>query len=193
MKIAILGWGSLLWDCRPEFDEQRGQWQIEGPVLRLEFSRISKSRDGALTLVIDEQYGQLCQVAYALSKRKRPEDAIADLRSREGTTVANIGAFYVHAKNKQTRSPDALAAIDLWATLNSLDVVVWTSLESNFSAKNRIGVGLSFSVENAICHLQALSPAARAKAAEYVSRSPDFIDTPLRRALQSEPWFITST
>lgn len=193
MKIAILGWGSLLWDCRPEFDEQCGPWQFNGPVLPLEFSRVSKGRDEALTLVIDEQYGQPCQVAYALSKRKHPEDAIADLRCREGTTVGNIGDYFSDGPNKQARSPNAFSAIAAWAALNSLDVVVWTGLESNFTDKNRLEAGLPFSVENAIRHLQALSPAARAKAAEYVWRAPDLIDTPLRRALQSEPWFNTAT
>lgn len=192
MKIAILGWGSLLWDCRPEFDGQCDRWQFDGPVLPLEFSRVSAGRNEALTLVIDEQHGQPCQVAYALSKRKRPEDAIADLRCREGTTVGNIGAYFLDGPNKQTRAPNALGSIASWAALNSLDAVVWTGLESNFTDKNRLEAGLPFSVENAIGHLQALNPAAKAKAAEYVWRAPDFIDTPLRRALQSEPWFSTT-
>lgn len=52
-KIAILGWGSLIWDERPEFDSHHEEWTSGGPVLQLEFSRISESRKGALTLVID--------------------------------------------------------------------------------------------------------------------------------------------
>lgn len=54
MKIAILAWGSLIWDDNwPEFDKQRGEWLKDGPILPLEFSRVSASRDKALTLVID--------------------------------------------------------------------------------------------------------------------------------------------
>jgi hypothetical protein len=41
VKIAILGWGSLLWDKRPEFDEQHDEWQFDGPKLKIEFSRVS--------------------------------------------------------------------------------------------------------------------------------------------------------
>jgi hypothetical protein len=55
-KIAVLGWGSLIWDttANQEFDRLRGNWRYDGPVLNLEFSRKSKkSRAGALTLVID--------------------------------------------------------------------------------------------------------------------------------------------
>ena len=83
-RIAILGWGSLIWDDNwPKFDEQRGEWLEDGPILPLEFSRVSgKTRGGALTLVIDEANGRECQVMYAMSKRRYPDDAIADLRDR---------------------------------------------------------------------------------------------------------------
>ena len=91
MKIAILGWGSLLWDQRAEFDKQHEGWQFDGPSLKLEFSRVSETRNNALTLVLDSNNGNSCQVAYALSNRKNPDDAICDLRCREGTTLKNIG------------------------------------------------------------------------------------------------------
>jgi len=44
MKIAILGRGSLLWDKKPEFEKRHGSWYEDGPLLKLEFSRISDSR-----------------------------------------------------------------------------------------------------------------------------------------------------
>ena len=50
MKIAILGWGSLIWNQNGL--PVKGQWKKNGPVLPIEFSRVS--RDGRLTLVIDE-------------------------------------------------------------------------------------------------------------------------------------------
>jgi len=53
-KIAILGWGSLLWDASDaEFDSLHDEWKTDGPVLKLEFSRKSASRLNALTLVIE--------------------------------------------------------------------------------------------------------------------------------------------
>jgi hypothetical protein len=30
-QIAILGWGSLLWEDRPEFDEWHDNWRSDGP------------------------------------------------------------------------------------------------------------------------------------------------------------------
>jgi len=187
MKIAILGWGSLLWDARIEFDSTHGPWESEGPRLPLEFSRVSESRGGALTLIVDHQSGVACTSAFSMSTRKHPDDAIADLRCREGTTLENIGYYFADGGRKQSRSAQTLAAIELWAREKQHDVVIWTDLISNFNTKSRFK--LAFTVPNAIAHLQTLPPDAKAKAAEYIWRAPPFIDTPLRREVQVLPWF----
>jgi hypothetical protein len=181
-RIALLGWGSLLWDQRKEFDKQHEPWQPDGPYLKIEFSRISDSRGGALTLVIDTN-GNSCRSAYAISRRTDPDDAIADLRWREGTVMRNIGSYF--RDGSRHGLPDIPETIPPWAELHDLDVVVWTGLPSNFKEKTK----LPFSVPNAIHHLQKLDAGAKASAAEYIWRAPGLVDTPLRRAMQSEPWF----
>lgn len=184
-KIALLGWGSLLWDKRPEFDEHHGAWQFDGPELPLEFSRIStKSRNGALTLVIDAN-GGLCRSAYAFSHRRNPDDAITDLRCREGAKLQDIG-FYFRDRTRRGQPP-VPETIPPWSDQLGIDVVVWTGLSSNFKEK----VKLPFTVENAVSYLQSLPPDSKAGAAEYVWRAPDLVTTPLRTALQAEPWFGT--
>jgi len=185
--IAILGWGSLLWDKRPEFDEQREDWRFDGPSLMIEFSRVSKKRNGALTLVLDTKNGKSCQVAYALSKRQNPDDAICDVRSREGTTLKNVGFYFVDNSRKQAREEDALETIKNWASEKKVDVVIWTDLKNNFQKTSKFEK--PFSIEAALCHIQALDNEGKAKAAEYVWRAPTFVETPLRVALQSQPWF----
>jgi len=60
-----------------------------------------------------------------------------------------------------------------------------TALTSNFFDKT----GQPFSVANAVKYVQHLDSNAKAKAAEYVWRAPGFVRTPLRTALQQEPWF----
>ncbi|MDT8342734.1 MAG: hypothetical protein RQ751_14585, partial [Longimicrobiales bacterium] len=77
------------------------------------------------------------------------------------------------------------ARIGGWGRAKGLEAVVWTSLPSNFQSKK----GNSFSVERAIAHLQGLSRTARVKSAEYIWRAPLFVQTPLRAALEVEPWF----
>ena len=94
MKIAILGWGSLIWDKQPEFDNQHADdWQYDGPCLKLEFSRVSERRNNALTLVLDPDNGKCCRVAYTLSRRENPH-TICDLRCREGTILKNVGFWF---------------------------------------------------------------------------------------------------
>jgi hypothetical protein len=68
MKIAILGWGSLVWDpaSLKEHLEGDGEFIQGGPKLPIEFSRISK--DGRLTLVIDEHHGTPVPTRVATSR-----------------------------------------------------------------------------------------------------------------------------
>ena len=48
MKIVYLGWGSLIWNTKGL--KTKGEWQNDGPLLPVEFARVS--RDGRLTLVL---------------------------------------------------------------------------------------------------------------------------------------------
>jgi hypothetical protein len=184
-KIAILGWGSLLWDrSESEFDEQHDEWKLDGPALKLEFSRKSSSRLNALTLVIDALHGQECTVAYALSKRVSPEEAIADLCAREKTKEKSIGCVFANGSRRQGRDGHSLDVIFQWAKDRSIDVVLWTDLGGNFE-----GVAKVDFVKAAVDHVQLLPAEGKVKAAEYVWRAPEFIVTPLRNALQAQPWF----
>jgi len=182
MRIAILGWGSLLWEGGTEFDRWHEPWEYDGPQMMLEFSRISASRSGALTLVIDEAHGSPAPVAWCLSKRARVDDAVCDLCAREGTTIENIGRSVVTPREAGGEPENPITA---WARPKNLDSVVWTALKSNFREKRE----QSFSVPAAVAYLKTLDPAGKAKAAEYVWRAPAFVKTDLRSVLQEEPWF----
>jgi hypothetical protein len=189
MTIAILAWGSLIWDDNwPKFDRQRGEWLKDGPILPLEFSRVSASRDKALTLVIDTVNGQDCKVMYAESKRRNPDDAIADLRDREGTIMSHMG-FYFAKYPARKGVPYVPQSIPDWASSKNIEVVVWAGMPSNFSEKNVVKVGTEFSVDAAVTHLQNITPKGKTAAAEYVWLAPALVVTPLRTKLQAESWF----
>jgi hypothetical protein len=118
-QIAILGWGSLLWEGGSDFDQGHDDWRGDGPTLSLEFSRVSSSRLGALTLVIDPQHGSVATVAWCLSKRKSPEDAVADLRCREGCSARNITRLDVPSDAAASLQDPALG-IAAWAECANL-------------------------------------------------------------------------
>ncbi|MDR3474078.1 MAG: hypothetical protein P4M09_20675 [Devosia sp.] len=172
----------MLWDKREDFDRHHGEWLFDGPAVPLEFSRISETRNNALTLVIDEANGESCVVAYSLSARKEPDDAICDLRCREGTVLRNIGIHFADGSRYTSDAKTVGPQIAEWARDKKIDVVIWTALKSNFAKAQR-----PFSVENALDHLTTLSVAGKSAAAEYIGRAPDFVNTPLRRAFRALP------
>lgn len=185
MKIAILGWGSLLWEGGPEFDKRHTDWMPDGPTLKLEFSRISKTRLGALTLVIDDEHGASNVVAWCLSKRTNLQDALCDLRAREGTTLDKISQLVLSPQTKKPVAANQPEPIEAWARARKMDAVVWTALKSNFKEKRT----RAFSVAAAVTYLKSLPPEGKVRAAEYIWRAPSFVKTPLRRAMEVAPWF----
>lgn len=181
--IAILGWGSLVWDEDEKFDwfnQLRTTWNDDGPELPLEFSRVSDSRSRALTLVIDPSNGTRCRVAYALSRRKMLAEAIEDLAKRESIpNRRSVGWLQIPAQGAATHRSAEFRAIEEWALGKNLAGVVWTALKSNFRKEAR----KPFNVANAVEYVGKLGEEARAKAKEYVEKAPKFIQVPTRAPL----------
>jgi hypothetical protein len=154
MRIAVLGWGSLVWD--PRELHLAGGWQEGGPVLPIEFSRISDN--GRLTLVIDEKHGVDVPTRYALSSLSDLDLTITDLQEREGAPNRDrIGfADLLHDRNcerARVKHPIACERIRAWAEENHFDAAVWTALESNFCDKTEE----PFSIAAAMSYLGGLS------------------------------------
>ena len=178
MKIAVLGWGSLIWDRRDL--PIVGEWQHGGPILPIEFSRISSN--GRLTLVIDEEHGADVPTRYARSAGGSLTDAIDGLWNREGRPPRDrIGFVNLVSDTEQDwsrqRHPAACDRIKAWARAQNWEAVVWTALISNFSEKR----GESYSSEAAARYFSDLTGETRIRAAEYVGKAPQEVDTPFRR------------
>lgn len=141
----------------------------------LEFSRISTTRGGALTLVVDSEHGTETIVSYCVSARARPSDAIEDLRVREGPTRKEwIGSF--RTPFEQSRY---FHGIRSWASSHGFDDVVWTDLPPDFH-----GFRERFSVEAVVAYIEGLDAKGATMAREYFKQAPDFVQTPVRQALQ---------
>lgn len=179
MKIAILGWGSLIWN--PGSLKTNGDWRPGGPRLPIEFTRISD--DGRLTLVIDERHGVEVPTRYAVSASANLDEAIENLRERERCpTIDPIG--YVDLKSERAskvavgRHAAACDRIKAWAGERKLDAVIWTALGPRFKDK----IHKAFSVEAAVNYLVGLEGDARTKTFEYIRNAPIEVMTPVRRA-----------
>ena len=180
-RIAILGWGSLI-PCPGDLSIL-GNWHLDGPVLSIEFSR--KSADGRLTLVIDAERGSCITTQYAESTHGLIEDAVDNLRRREGTTVQNIGVCSRDSfETRSSNHPEVLPVITEWLNSSTFDVVLWTDLQTNFA----VGQDREQFLESAIAYLNRLAEVCRANARDYINRAPAQTATSLRQELQSRGW-----
>ncbi len=178
MKIAYIGWGSLIWNLGNL--KLRGTWQSDGPYLPVEFARISQ--DGRLTLVICRDVSPV-QTFWASAEEENLNAAIKGLKVREGTIANRIG--YLSLRNGKSRCrviEDLVFVFESWLKDKGLDAAVWTDLPANFAER----MGVAFTTENVISYLKSLEGDALAAARAYVVNAPASIDTPIRRAVEEE-------
>jgi hypothetical protein len=172
MKIAVLGWGSLLWD--PRDLQLAAPFELTGPNLPIEFCRVSKNH--RLTLVIDEAFGTLCQTYAGVSAFDELDAAVENLRLREGMSSATDVGFVEIATQERSptaieRHPHALETIADWALNSGYDAAIWTALESHFEARTKE----PFSVNAAMRFLEDLQQNDREAfevALDYIRRAP---------------------
>jgi hypothetical protein len=186
MKIAVLGWGSLLWD--PQNLQLASPFELTGPNLPVEFCRVSKNH--RLTLIIDETYGTLCQTYAATSAFTSLDEAVENLREREVmSSVADIG-FIELASNDRARAaakrhPHALETIADWTRTAGYEAAIWTALDSHFETST----AEPFSVNAAMRFLENLEqhdPEAFARALEYIRNAPAATQTPVRERVAAQ-------
>lgn len=177
MKIACLGWGSLIW--RPDNLLIRREWFADGVLLPIEFTR--QSKDGRLTLVITETAKPI-RTLWALMATDDLATAKKSLLIREAipekkldTLIASITA------TEETTDPTKLT-IQNWVNNLKLDAAIWTNLPPKFQdTDSRVP-----SLDEAIAYINSLDINARATAEEYIRRTPKQIDTEYRRKFEAE-------
>ena len=173
VKIVCIGWGSLVWD--PGVLRCVGEWQTDGPVLPLEFARVS--RDGRLTLVLTPGavYVQTmwCELNYQTA-----EAAQAALAGREGAGIHAIGLWPGPPPRHGTGSAETAR----WGKERGFDAVIWTALSPKFDGADGTGPK---DAEAAAAYLAGLNADQLAGASEYVRRAPEQIRTGFRAALEA--------
>ena len=195
MKIAVLAWGSLVWD--------QGQLEVgspfapDGPHLPIEFCRVSgqNAAPRRLTLVIDEAIGADCLTYSAQSGLDNLDLALTNLWMREGSEgekhpkkIRKSGrvAFVDLTTGTESETavllhPAAVQTIRAWAKAKTYDAVIWTALGSNFGEPAT--AGKAFSVEAAVRFLEGRSDDQREVALTYIRNAPPEVKTPVRDAV----------
>lgn len=178
MKIAVLGWGSLIW--KPLNLKVKGFWNTDGPLLPIEFAR--KSDDGSLTLVLFPDADNV-QTLWAYSSFDDLDQAIENLRDRERTSRKRIGYISIPDGSSNCQVvPQVLDRIRQWVEERELDAVIWTDLPSNFEEEEL----KEFFEDNVISYLKGLT-GDELKAAEiYLKKAPDQVRTKIRPRIEEE-------
>jgi len=187
MHIAILGWGSLIWDPRNlEIDKSEGRtgWFDDGPMLPIEFARISN--DERLTLVIVPGNKDV-QTLYAISKFNELDHAILDMAIREGCAKSKIGSYVKADRKFKSIFTDIQTNIEYWInSKEEIEAVIWTDLPENFQKK----VKLPLTKENTINYLIQLLPHKQSLAEQYIRRAPAIVKTTIRETIEQKfGWF----
>ena len=184
-RYAVLGWGSLIWDLDNLAPHVTGEWMMSsGPLLPMEFSRISPKRKMGLVVCLDAEVGTPCATHAIASRRSSLEQAITDLAARERAPRDMIGGLCLASGAVQGQATIADVVRD-WCTRAGWQGAVWTDLRPNFAEHT----GAGFALTEARAYLRTLSGENLAEAVRYIQNAPAATDTPLRRALSDDPWW----
>lgn len=171
MTIACLGWGSLIW--RNDGLRCDGNWQADGPLLPIEFARMS--RGGEVTLVILDGVPAV-PVLWSVMEVPTLAAAAENLRIREGRTRREWIGTWSRDGGSTAPHHEAVAA---WARPRGFSGVVWTALPPKWGEE----VGRVPSLPEILAYLSTLEPAKQSNARKYILETPQQITTTLRPTL----------
>ena len=174
MKIACIGWGSLIW--KPEGLKIQNHWFEDGPIIPVEFTRISS--DNRVTLIIDKE-SKPVRTLWALLTSTSLEEAKESLKQRE--RVPKNDLIHSISLTDQNSSDPIFQSIKDWLTEKKIDCAIWTGL--TFSKKTD---GKRPSIEEILNHLKNLNSNDRRHAEEYIRKAPIQIDTDYRRQIETQ-------
>ena len=178
MIIYYIAWGSLLWNFKSLKIET--EWTKSNIKFPLNFSRISDSGNGRLTLVIDKT-GEMNNIYYAKTAFSNLNTAIQKLKMREKTSNKNIAFINIASDTFRTSQLDDKKIQELvsFAKKNKIDGLIWTEISPNFDEV----FGKPYSKENAIEYIESKHESKRVynKILEYIFLSKIYgnIKTPL--------------
>jgi hypothetical protein len=174
MRIACLGWGSLIWN--PGLLPLASEWHVDGPMLPIEFARVADGGELATAICLN---APPCQVLWALLNVETLAAAVNALRKREQIPEDREDGIGVFTINSLT-----VGVLGKWAADRRLDAVIWTALPPRFEEIE----GLIPSLDDVLSYLIALDGETLEHAKFYMENVPEQIDTPYRSEIRKLGW-----
>jgi hypothetical protein len=186
MLIGCLTWGSLVWN--PIDLPVYGDWQKDGPLLPIEFARLSKNDRITLVILYDQPKYRPSRSMWTLLDVPTPEDGRQALRKREGCALNDIGLW---KKGDKEPGNEIDRRIARWASALDLDGVVWTKLGPRWGAGKK--EDRMPKLDEVRDRLKKWGEPMGTYARLYLQMAPRQIDTPYRRELFQEfGWSVLS-
>ena len=176
MKIACIGWGSLVWCPQPLHVVQGGFRtarcsQSSSP----ESPRTSESLSSSLPISSDS-------VLWALMSLTDLDAAKKDLAAREGIEENNIARSIGAVTGQSNPTNGAESELKRWLSIVGFEAAIWTNLKPKIGTDYR-----KPTIEEVIKHLrEKVSHEQRANAEQYIRKTPRQIDTDYRRCIELE-------
>jgi len=170
VKIACLGWGSLIW--KPDNLPVASEWFGDGPRLPVEFSRVGDSGELATALCAN---AEPVPVLWAWLAAPTLEAACAALKEREGIPAERddgIGSLAIGGH--------CAGVISRWAREHGAQGVIWTGLPPRLNGVE----GRIPTIDEAVAYLASLEGEVRQHARHYLEAVPAQIDTPYRQTIR---------
>jgi hypothetical protein len=176
LKIALIGWGYLIWDRRSL--DIAPEWRVDGPLLPVEFARFATPPRLLPVLVAG---APLQPTFWTLSQKQSVLAAAADLAVREGVGTHDIGSW---SRAESMRPPIGFEAmIAQWVESKGLDGAVWRAVESNLPDGSQ-----GFPSEQLRLEFlrELVATGQQQDAQDYFERMPAQIRTPFQVVVERE-------
>ena len=173
MKIACLGWGSLIWKSGAL--PVASAWHSDGPQVPIEFVRISEGGELATAICLN---ATPVPVLWAWLNTASLETACRALRQREGIPDSRDDGLGI-----MTVTDTPVGPLAEWAHSRGIEALIWTGLPAcKDGVEGRIPT-----LDEAVTYLQQLEGETREHARRYIEQVPAQIDTAYRRAFAALP------
>ncbi|WP_288475765.1 hypothetical protein [uncultured Pantoea sp.] len=169
MKIACLGWGSLIWKTGAL--PVASQWHHDGPAVPIEFVRIADGGELSTAICLN---ARPVPVLWAWLNTASLESACRALRIREAIPDSRADGI-----GMMTVTDNAAGPLATWAQAKGIEGLIWTGLPARMASVE----GQIPTLEDARHYLQQLTGETRTHAFHYIEQVPAQIDTDYRRAL----------